>query len=489
MYRLSASELHQGFKEGKYTAHEIISYFIKRIKALDPQIKAFLSIHEERVFQKAKLLDEKKARGETFGRLAGIPIAIKDNMQVKGEITTCGSKFLTNYKAPYDATLIELLEKEDALILGKTNLDEFAMGSSTENSAFFPTNNPWDLERVPGGSSGGSAAAVAARLCPVSFGSDTGGSIRQPAAFTGTVGFKPTYGRVSRFGLVAFGSSLDQIGPFTNCINDTALMMEVIGRHDEKDSTSIPEKAEPYLDELKTSIQGKKVGVPWHFLTDLRPEVKENFLKSLDALKDLGVDMCEIHLDMLKYSIPMYYILAPAEASTNLARFDGIRYGLRSKKAKTLDEIYDLSKQEGFGKEVKRRILLGTFVLSAGYQDAFYKKAQKIRTLLIEEYKRAYLKCDIIAMPTTPETAFKQGAIQDPITMYRQDLFTISANIAGLPAISLPSGFNAEGLPFGLQLIGPQLEDARVLRFASHLEKTLGTQNAIPTQFDKEVNS
>jgi aspartyl-tRNA(Asn)/glutamyl-tRNA(Gln) amidotransferase subunit A len=489
MYKKTASQLHQAFLEGNLTASEIASGFLQRIQFLDEEVKAFLNVFADRVMEKAEKLDGKRAAGQPLGKLAGIPIAIKDNIQVRGEITTCASKFLSNYVAPFDATAIRLIEEEDGLIIGKTNLDEFAMGSSTEHSAYQITKNPWNLSYAPGGSSGGSAACVSARLAPISLGSDTGGSIRQPAAFTGTVGFKPTYGRISRYGLVAFGSSLDQIGPFANSVKDIALMMEVMGKPCDRDATNIKKTSEPYLDHLEGSIQGKKVGVPWGFLEGLSKKERSIFEKNLEVFKQAGAQIVDIDLSLLKYSIPTYYILSTAEASTNLARFDGIRYGKRSEKARTLDEIYDMSREEGFGAEVKQRILLGTFVLSSGYQDAYYKKAQKVRSLIIQEYKKGFEKCDIVAMPTTPTPAFEIGGIQDPLEMYLQDLYTVSANLAGLPAISLPTGKDEEDLPHALQLLGPQMDDGKVLHFAYQFEKTLKLTGFIPPLFDKETPS
>jgi aspartyl-tRNA(Asn)/glutamyl-tRNA(Gln) amidotransferase subunit A len=405
-------------------------------------------------------------------------------MHVKGELTTCASKFLTNYRAVFDATVTHLLEEEDALLIGKTNMDEFAMGSSTENSAFHPTKNPWDLACSPGGSSGGSAAAVAARLVPMSLGSDTGGSIRQPAALCGIVGFKPTYGRVSRYGLVAFGSSLDQIGPLTTTVADTALIMEVLGRHCPNDATSLNLPQENYTQKIQHMKPGMKIGVPRQFLEDLNADTKENFHAAVEQFKQLGMQIVDINLDLLKYSIAVYYILATAEASTNLARFDGIRYGHRSTRATTLEEVYDFSKQEGFGPEVKRRIMLGTYVLSAGYQDAYYKKAQKVRTLIIEQFKKAFAQCDLIATPTSPFPAFQIGAIHDPLQMYLQDIYTIAGNLAGLPSISIPSGFNADNKPFGLQLMGPVMHDAQVLTGAYAFEKATNYNKIIPPLFN-----
>jgi aspartyl-tRNA(Asn)/glutamyl-tRNA(Gln) amidotransferase subunit A len=405
-----------------------------------------------------------------LGKLAAIPIAIKDNMHIEGEITTCGSQFLKNYRAPFTATAVKALEKEDALFIGKTNLDEFAMGSTTSNSSFFPTHNPWDLKTVPGGSSGGSAAAVAARLSLIATGSDTGGSIRQPAGLTGIVGFKPTYGRISRYGLVAFGSSLDQIGPMTTTVADAALAMEVMGHHDPHDATSmdLPPEIYPLHHKLE---EGTVLGVPWQFLEGLKPEILANFKESIEVFKSLGGKIVEIDLSVLKYSIAVYYILATAEASTNLARFDGIRYGVRSKEAKNLEEVYELSRKQGFGREVKQRILLGTYVLSAGFQDAYYKKAQKVRTLILDAYERAFNQCDAILMPVAPSAAFEAHSVHDPIEIYLQDIYTVSANLAGLPAISVPSGYNKTGLPLGLQILGPQMCDVSVMQIAYAYEQ------------------
>lgn len=483
MHTLSAIELNKKFLGGEISAVEITRFFLDRIEKYNGQTGAFLAVFKEKSLAKASALDAKRASGAKLGKLAGIPVAMKDNIHVKGEISTCGSKFLTNYRAPFDSTVVHLLEAEDAIIIGKTNLDEFAMGSSTENSALQKTYNPWNLACTPGGSSGGSAAAVAARLCPVAFGSDTGGSIRQPAALCGVVGFKPTYGRVSRYGLVAFGSSLDQIGPLTTNVADAGLLMEVIGRHCEKDSTSIPLPAEDYLKQFTGDIKGMTVGVPWQFLEGLAPEPMKLFHRSIDVLKSLGAQIIDVDLSILKHSIAVYYILATAEASTNLARFDGIRYGHRSQRAKTLDEVYELSKEEGFGAEVKRRILLGTFVLSAGYQDAYYKKAQQIRTLMIQAYKDAFQKCQLVATPVSPFAAFEIGSIKDPLQMYLEDIYTISSNLAGLPAVSVPNGFTDEKKPIGLQLIGPQKQDRYVLQAAYAFEKATPQNTAIPESF------
>lgn len=486
MYKETAISLRNRLLKTDLSAEEIVNYFFKRIKAFEPKVDAILHFTYERALLQARKIDQKKREGKALGKLAGIPVVIKDNIQVKGEKTTCASKFLENYVAPFDATVIKLIEEADGIVIAKSNLDEFAMGSSTENSAFKSTKNPWNLSCTPGGSSGGSAASVAAMFAPLALGSDTGGSIRQPASFCGIYGFKPTYGRVSRFGLVAFGSSLDQIGPFARSTEDIALLQEVIATHCNQDSTSIAQPSEPYIDELSKSLQGKKLGVPFDLLSDLDGEVRKKFDAAIEIYKSLGVTVVDVRLDLIKYSIPIYYILATAEASTNLARFDGIRYTTRSKNAKTLEEVYELSRKEGFGKEVKQRILLGTYVLSAGYQDAYYKKAQKVRTLLIEEYQKAFATCHAIAIPTSPKTAFTIGEIADPLEMYLQDIYTISANLAGIPAISHPIGFDKDGKPIGMQIQGPQLDDAVVLRFSHQFEKTAKLFRH-PPLFDQEA--
>lgn len=479
MHNFSAIEIRDKFLKGEISAVAIVEFFLDRIATYDKEIGSFLEVFNERALAKAKELDSKLARGEKLGKLAAIPVAIKDNIHVEGQITTCASKFLTNYKAPFDSTAVRLLENEDAIIIGKTNLDEFAMGSSTENSALQITRNPWNLKCVPGGSSGGSAAAVAARFCPISLGSDTGGSVRQPAAFCGIVGFKPTYGRISRYGLVAYGSSLDQIGPLATNAQDTALVMEVLGTHCEKDSTSLPLPSDDYLNQMN-GIKGMRIGVPQEFLKNLDEEPKKIFTEALETLKTLGATIVNVDLNILKYSIATYYILATAEASTNLARFDGIRYGVRSPKAKTLNEVYDFSKEDGYGKEVKRRILLGTYVLSSGYSHAYYNKAQKVRALIVNCYKKAFETCDLIATPVSPFAAFEIDSIKDPIQMYLEDMYTIPINLAGLPAISIPDGFSKDGKPMGLQLIGPQKGDVRVLAAAVAFEKAKPEFTAIP---------
>jgi len=487
MYQHSARTLHHLFVEGSLSATAIAEYFLKRAKNCNSATGSFLSLLEERAMKKAFLLDEKRKKGEPLGKLAGVPVAIKDNMHIKGEITTCGSSFLENYKALFDATAIKRLEDEGAILIGKTNLDEFAMGSATEFSAFQKTSNPWDLTCTPGGSSGGSSACVASRCAPLALGSDTGGSIRQPAAFTGIVGLKPSYGRVSRYGLVAFGSSLDQIGPFGANAADVALATEVIAGYCSRDSTSSKHSVEEYSQNLSISLSGKKIGVPYHFLESLAGDMKNAFEEALAVYESLGATIIDVNLDELRYSIPTYYIIAPAEAATNLARFDGVQFTKRSAKAKDIEELYSLSKEGGFGPEVKQRILLGTFVLSSGFQDAYYKKALRIRELIVQKFTQVFGVCDIIAMPTSPSGAFPLGSISDPIKLYFQDLYTISSNLAGLPAISIPCGFSKKGMPLGLQLIGPFLQEKRVLQFAHQFEMTRPECTLIPPEFDKEI--
>lgn len=487
MFKQSAIEIRDQFVRGERTAVSIAQYYLDRIAKFENQIGAFLNVHHEQILKQAELLDRKRANNQPLGKLAGVPIAIKDNILVEGEIATCASKFLTNYRAPFNATVIDLLLAEDAMIIGKTNLDEFAMGSSTENSALQKTRNPWNLNCAPGGSSGGSAAAVAARMCPIALGSDTGGSVRLPASFCGIVGFKPTYGRVSRYGLVAYGSSLDQIGPLTTSVSDAALVMEVIGRHCQKDSTSLEENAEDYLNHSLDTIKGMKIGVPWQFLQNLSDEPRRAFEKAIEKLKHQGAEIVEVDLSILKYSIAVYYILATAEASTNLARFDGIRYGNRSPRAHTLEEVYDFSKEDGYGPEVKRRIMLGTFVLSAGYQDAYYRKAQKVRTLIIRSYQKAFQQCDFIMTPVSPFAAFEIDSIKDPVQMYLEDIYTVGVNLAGLPAASLPNTFTQNGMPLGIQIIGPQKQDRQVMTFSRFVEKQLSFENSIPQLVNVEV--
>lgn len=489
MYTLTAHALHTKFLEGALSAEEIAHYFLRRIRTFDKDIGAFLSLFEERVLTKARALDKKRAQGMPLGRLAAVPIGLKDNIHVQGELTTCASKFLANYRAPFAATVTRLLEEEDALLLGKLNLDEFAMGSSTEHSALQETRNPWDLRCVPGGSSGGPAAAVAARLCPITLGSDTGGSIRHPAAFCGVFGFKPSYGRVSRYGLVAFGSSLDQIGPLAASMQDVGMVMEVIGRHDPWDATTFSGEAESYLTGMeKESLQGKVIGVPWGFLEGLSPSSKALFQEALARFTSYGCRVVEVDLDILHYSVAAYYIIATAEASTNLARFDGIRYGVRSAHAKTLAQVYDISRTEGFGAEVKKRILLGTYVLSSGFQEAYYKQATKVRQMIIHAFHRVFETCEVVAMPSAPSGAFVRGAIHDPLEMYLQDVYTIGVNLAKLPALSLPIGLDPEGKPFGMQLIGKRRGDLLVCGMGRGYEREGGATAQLPPLYAKEAD-
>lgn len=484
-HQLTATQLRDAFLKGDVKAVEIAEHFLKRIERHNSELGAFLHVLRERALIKAERLDRKRAHNLPVGRLAAIPVAIKDNMHIAGELTTCASKFLSNYKAPFDATVVRLMEEEDALLIGKSNLDEFAMGSTNENSAYFPAHNPWNLKCVSGGSSGGSAAAVASRLALLGTGSDTGGSIRLPAAFCGVVGYKPTYGRVSRYGLVAFGSSLDQIGPFAPNVEDAALMMEVIGHHCHHDATSLDLPPETYTKKL--DLKDIKLGIPRQFLENLSDEVRSNFEEAISVMKSLGAQIVDVDLDILKYSIAVYYILATAEASTNLARFDGIRYGVRAKKAKTLEEVYELSRQQGFGPEVKRRIFLGTYVLSAGFQDAYYKKAQKVRTLMIDAFESAFNECDAILTPVATNAAFERGSFQDPLQMYLQDIFTVPANLAGLPAISVPSGYDKRNMPLAIQFMGPQMCDVLVTQYAYAYEQA--TKHAkIPPHFVEGPN-
>lgn len=483
LHTLSLSSLRDLFISGAVSAEEITRHFLSRIEKHNGALNAFLSVFPEEALEKARSLDLKRKRNEPLGKLAGIPIGIKDNIHVFGKLTTCGSKFLSNYKAVFDATVTRLVQEEDAIILGKTNLDEFAMGSSTENSAYGASKNPWDITRSPGGSSGGSSAAVAARLCPVAFGSDTGGSIRQPAAFCGITGFKPTYGRVSRHGIVAFGSSLDQIGPLTYSAMDAALIMEVIGQPCSHDATSLPYPPEP-ASRILEPLKEATIGVPWKFLEGLESASHHAFLNALSTFESLGCKFVDVDLDLMSNAIAVYYILATAEASTNLARFDGVRYGVRALEASSLEEMIDLSRSQGFGPEVKRRIMLGTYVLSSGYKDAYYKKAQKVRSLMIQKFKEAFNKCSVILTPTAPFPAFKLGQIQNPLEMYLQDIYTIPASLAGLPAISIPSGITPEGLPLGLHLIGPQMQDHEVLRYAHHFQMAQTSPSFIPPAFE-----
>ncbi|MGF1487609.1 MAG: Asp-tRNA(Asn)/Glu-tRNA(Gln) amidotransferase subunit GatA [Prochloraceae cyanobacterium] len=457
----SIRELHQQLVSKERSAVEITTQTLDEIEKIDPKVKAFLSVTADRALDRAKQVDAKIAAGEEIGLIEGIAIAIKDNMCTKGVKTTCGSKILENFIPPYESTVTQKLQDAGAIAIGKTNLDEFAMGSSTENSGYHVTANPWDLSRVPGGSSGGSAAAVAARECIISLGSDTGGSIRQPAALCGVVGLKPTYGLVSRFGLVAYASSLDQIGPFATNVEDAAILLGAIAGYDRKDSTSIKTEVPDYTQYLQPELKkGLKIGVISEtFGEGIDSVVAETVKKAIEQLKDLGAEIKEISCPRFRYGLPVYYIIAPSEASANLARYDAVKYGIRSE-SDNLVEMYAKTRASGFGDEVKRRIMLGTYALSAGYYDAYYLKAQKVRTLIKEDFNKAFAEVDILVSPTTPSTAFKAGEkVADPLSMYLNDLMTIPVNLAGLPGMSIPCGFDGQGLPIGLQLIGNVLRE------------------------------
>ncbi|WP_139414777.1 Asp-tRNA(Asn)/Glu-tRNA(Gln) amidotransferase subunit GatA [Chlamydia abortus] len=487
MYRKSALELRNAVVSGESSATAIAKYFYNRIKTEDNQIGAFLSLCEERAYEKAAIIDAKVARGEPLGKLAGVPIGIKDNIHIRGLRTTCASKMLENYIAPFDATVVERIEAEDGVILGKLNMDEFAMGSTTQYSAFHPTKNPWDLSCVPGGSSGGSAAAVSARFCPIALGSDTGGSIRQPAAFCGVVGFKPSYGAVSRYGLVAFGSSLDQIGPLTTVVEDVALAMDVFAGKDDRDATSQKFFTGSFQEALSLDVPSL-IGVPMGFLDGLRDDVKENFFASLNVLERQGSRIVEVDLNILDHAVSVYYIVASAEAATNLARFDGIRYGYRSPEAHSIEDIYTISRVQGFGKEVMRRILLGNYVLSAERQNVYYKKGSAIRAKIIQAFQKAYEKCDVIAMPVCSCPAFADGEILDPTSLYLQDIYTVAMNLAYLPAIAVPSGFSREGLPLGFQVIGQKGKDQQVCQVGYSFQEHSGIKNLYPKGCNKLVD-
>jgi len=454
------------------TVTDLIDESYRRINEVEDKVQAFITLNEEQARIRAKELDEKLTTDSQKGLLFGMPIGVKDNIVTKGLRTTCASKILENFDPIYDATVVEKLHNAEAITIGKLNMDEFAMGSSTENSGFKITRNPWDLEAVPGGSSGGSAAAVAAGQVPFSLGSDTGGSIRQPAAFCGVVGLKPTYGRVSRYGLVAFASSLDQIGPITRSVEDAAYLLEAISGLDPNDSTSANVEVPHYASSLTGDIKGLKIAVPKEYLGEgVSEEVKESVLQALKVLEKLGATWEEVSLPHSKYGVATYYLISSSEASANLARFDGVRYGYRTKDAQNLIEMYKKTRAEGFGDEVKRRIMLGTFALSSGYYDAYYKKAQQVRTLIKNDFEQIFEKYDVIIGPTTPTPAFKIGEkISDPLTMYANDILTIPVNLAGVPGLSVPCGFS-NGLPIGLQIIGKHFDEATVLRVGHAFEQ------------------
>lgn len=474
--KMTIKEMVEKIKSKEMTSEELVKSYVNKILEKEPEVNAFLSLSCDEAIEKAKEIDTKIARGEKLGKLAGIPIAIKDNICTEGVNTTCASKMLEDFIPPYDATVIKKLLAEDAIIIGKTNMDEFAMGSSTENSAFKKTHNPRDLSRVPGGSSGGSAAAVGADMCPVSLGSDTGGSIRQPAAFCGVVGLKPTYGLVSRFGLVAFGSSLDQIGPFSQNVEDSAYMLNVIAGTDLYDSTSIRDLEEKdYTKNLKDGVKGMKIGVPEEFFGEgLDEEIKETVLKSIEVLKENGAEVSTFSLPIMKDGLAAYYIMSSAEASTNLSRYDGIRYGYRPDEFVDVEDLVERSRTEGFGPEVKRRIMIGTYALCSGYYDAYYNKADKFRTKLKYDLSKTFEKYDLILGPVSPVLPFKIGEKNaDPLAMYLADIYTINVNLAGIPAISIPGGISKEGLPIGIQLMGDMLCEEKIFKAAFALEQSL----------------
>lgn len=473
LYSLTIHEIAEKIKSKEVTIREVLDSVYSRIDNVEGTVNAYINLTKEYAYVRADRLQSKLDNGEDIGFLGGVPIAIKDNICIKDIKTTCASKMLENFVAPYDATVIERLEEQGAIIIGKTNMDEFAMGSSTENSYIKKTVNPWDITKVPGGSSGGSSAAVSADMAFGSLGSDTGGSIRQPASYCSTVGMKPTYGLVSRYGLVAFASSLDQIGPFTKDVTDMAIMLNGIIGHDSKDTTSVNLQKIDYTKYLVNDAKEFTIGIPREFLKEgLNPEVKAAFDKSIEKLVEQGAKVKDINLDYIKYSLATYYIIATAEASSNLGRYDGIKYGYRTEKFDDLLELYKKSRTEGFGEEVKRRIMLGTYVLSSGYYDAYYKKAQKVRTLIINDFKRVFEECDVIAIPTAPNTAFKIGAkTSNPLEMYLEDIYTVPVNMAGLPGISIPCGFDSNNMPIGLQFISSAFEEKKLLQLAYTYEQ------------------
>jgi aspartyl-tRNA(Asn)/glutamyl-tRNA(Gln) amidotransferase subunit A len=472
LYELTIHEASERLAAGEFTAVDLAEAALERIVAVDDDVKAYLTLTPEAALEQARTADERRSQGEN-SPLLGIPLAIKDVLCTKGVTTTCGSRILEPFVPPYDATAVARLKAAGAVLLGKTNTDEFAMGSSTENSAYFTTRNPWDLTRVPGGSSGGSAAAVAADACLGALGTDTGGSVRQPASLCGVVGLKPTYGRVSRYGLIAYASSLDQVGALAKDVTDAALLLGAIAGHDSRDSTAIDVPVPDYIAALTGEIAGLRVGVPREYFVDgIQSEVEAAAHAAVDVLADLGAEVREISLPHTEYALPVYYLIAPAEASANLARYDGVRYGLRVDESGDLIQTYKDTRGRGFGAEVKRRIMLGTYALSAGYYDAYYLKAQKVRTLIKGDFDAAFEQVDVIVAPTSPTTAFRIGEkADDPLQMYLSDVLTLSMNLAGNCGLSLPCGFDAVGLPIGLQIMGPALGEEQVLRVAHAYER------------------
>jgi len=482
-FRLSASRLQRLFMAGELSAVEITEAFMQRIERVDPAVRSFITVTSDLALERSRKLDARRRAGDAeIGPLAGVPVAVKDNMCTDGVRTTCGSQILANYLPPYDATVVERLRAAGAIIVGKTNMDEFAMGSSGENSGFYPTRNPWDLQKVPGGSSSGSAAAVAAEEVPVSLGSDTGGSIRLPAALCGIVGLKPTYGAVSRYGLVAFASSLDQIGPFARDVEDCARLFEVISGPDRRDSTSAGRSNPPFTFGGKPSLKGVRFGVPReYFASGIDPDVKAHVEAAIAQLQSLGAAVEECSLPHTDYALSAYYIIAPAECSANLARFDGVRYGHRAKNANGLLDMYGRTRQEGFGSEVKRRIMLGTYALSSGFYDAYYKQAQQVRTLVLRDFQEVFQRFDALVTPTSPILPWGLGEkTEDPLAMYLTDVCTIPVNLAGLPAISVPCGM-VGNLPVGMQLIGKHFDDTKLLQYAWAYEKSTTHHQARPT--------
>lgn len=472
----SAAEIARAIREGEFSVRQVVESFLEVIESKEPMVNALLTLTRVEAFSRAQFLDEALARGEDIGPLGGVPVIVKDNMCTEGIRTTCGSKILEDWVPPYDASVVRFLEEAGAVIMGKANMDEFAMGSSTEHSAYMVTSNPWDFTRVPGGSSGGSAAAAAAGYAPLTLGSDTGGSIRQPGAFCGVYGFKPTYGLVSRFGLVAYASSLDQIGPFARTVEDLALCLNVISKADPKDGTCSHRDRPDFLESLKTEdMKGKKVGLVREFSEyEIDPEIQSAMDRTHKVLEDLGAEVVEVSLPTIGYVLPAYYIIAPAEASSNLARFDGVRYGL-SEDAESLMDLYLRTRGHGFGPEVKRRILTGTYVLSSGYYDAYYNRALKVKKVVTREFDKAFEEVDLLLIPASPTLPFKKGEnMDDPLKMYMTDVFTLPMNIAGLPGLSINTGYTESGLPLGVQLVGPRWGEMAILGAANALEKVFG---------------
>lgn len=484
---LTVHELKEKLEKKELTSYEITKAYIEKIEEKEKDVQAFVTTLEKDALEKAEEIDKKIANGEIIEKLAGIPIGIKDNICTKGVKTTCSSKMLENFVAPYDATVMEKINSENLINLGKLNMDEFAMGGSTEHSYFHVTRNPWNLNKVPGGSSGGSAAAVAAGMVPWALGTDTGGSIREPASFCGVVGLKPTYGLVSRYGVVAFASSLDQVGPITKDVTDSAMLLNIITGKDKMDSTSVERPKVDYTKALKNDIKGLKIAVPKElFAEGINEEVKASLEKAIETYKELGAEISEVSLNIAEYALASYYIIACAEASSNLGRFDGVRYGHRAKEFNNLKELYRNSRTEGFGPEVKRRIILGTYVLSSGYYDAYYKKAQQVRTLVMNKFKSVFDNYDVILTPTSPTVAFDIGSkINDPLAMYLADICTVSVNIAGLPGISIPCGVDKEGMPIGMQLIGNRFTEETLLNAAYTFEQKVQFREKYKPEFKK----